>query len=31
MDEVSRINAFRCKTPQDPYSDELDYELMKGD
>ena len=27
---MSRLNAFRCKTPQDPYSDESDYELMGG-
>ena len=27
---MSRLNAVRCKTPQDPYSDELDYELMEG-
>ena len=31
MEEVvSRFNAFRCKTPQDPYSDERDYEPMEG-
>lgn len=29
MDEISRLDAFRCKTPQDPYSDERDYS-MKG-
>ena len=27
---MSRLDAFRCKTPQDPYSDERDYELMEG-
>jgi hypothetical protein len=25
-----RLDALRCHTPQDPYSDELDYELMEG-
>ncbi len=28
---MSRLDSFRCKAPQDPYSDELDYELMEGD
>lgn len=27
---MSRLDAFRCKTPQDPYSDEWDYS-MKGE
>lgn len=27
---MSRLNAFRCKTTQDPYSDEHDYS-MKGE
>lgn len=29
-DLTSRLDALRCKTPQDPYSNELDYELMEG-
>jgi hypothetical protein len=29
---MSRLNAFRCKTPQDPYSDERDYSMIgEGD
>lgn len=28
MEELSRIDIVRCKTPQDPYSDERDYELI---
>ena len=29
MEEVeSRLDAVRCKTPQDPYSDERDYSMM---
>ena len=28
---MSRFNAFRCKTSQDPYSDERDYEPMGGE
>ena len=24
---MSRLDAFRCKTPQDPYSDERDYSM----
>ena len=27
MEELSRIDAVRCKTPQDPYSDDCDYDL----
>ena len=27
---MSRLNAVRCNTPQDPYSDERDYS-MEGD
>ena len=27
---MSRLNAFCCKTPQDPYSDERDYSVEGG-
>ena len=27
---TSRLNAVRCKTPQDPYSDDCDYDLTGG-
>ena len=27
---MSRLEALRCKTPQDPYSDERDYAMMGG-
>ena len=27
---MSRLDSFRCKTPQGPYSDERDYS-MKGE
>lgn len=30
-DGMSRLNAFRCKTPQDPYSDERDYSMEGQD
>lgn len=29
-DGMSRLDVLRCKTPQDPYSDERDYVLMGG-
>ena len=29
-DAKARLDALRCHTPQDPYSDERDYELMGG-
>lgn len=27
---MSRLDAFRCRTPQDPYSDERDYSMEGG-
>ena len=27
---ISRLDVFRCKTQQDPYSDELDYLLEEA-